>query len=74
MTELEQSQLNKLGKLIQNKGVSNDFLVETIKLCGVFLNIKTPAQYSISHNISVQAAHRKPKSEIFGSRFIIDNE
>lgn len=45
---------NFVGRKIQNNELSNDDLVELIKLCGDYLNLKTIPDYAKAEKIRYQ--------------------
>lgn len=54
--------------------LSNDDLVQIIEQCGLFLNMKTIADYAKSNNMSYNGAKNfRQKVCIFNTKFIIDN-
>ena len=75
MTDKERDILDRLGNYIQNHTVTNDFLVELLKLPAVFLNLKTIPQYAKENNISYQGVKTcRNIKEIFNVKFVIDNQ
>ncbi len=74
MTDKEIEILNRLGYHIQTRNLSNEFLVELIKLGGGFLNLQTIPSYAKSHGLSYPGVVKTRHIEtIFGARFVIDN-
>jgi len=74
MTDYEINTLNRIGQLVQEGKLSNEFLVNTCKLCADFLNLQKVAEYAKEKGISRQAAYKHDVVEIFGTKFVIDNE
>ena len=73
--KIEQNKLDELSEMICSGGVSNDFLVQLIELSGAFLNLKTIPDYCKATGISYNGAKKcRNVKEIFGVKFIIDNE
>lgn len=68
--------INHLSKRIESGELSNDDLVEIIKLIGEdYLNLKTIPKYAADNKMSYPgAAKNKNRIEIFGIKFIIDND
>lgn len=78
LSEYELKSLRKLEEAIRSNRWSNEALVKLIKLAGEYLNIKTVPDYAKGKGISYVAArkdtfHRK-NSDIFGVKFVIDND
>lgn len=66
-----------VGRKIQNNELSNDDLVELIKLCGDYLNLKTIPDYAKAEKISYPGVLKRKNIEIlkiFNVKFVIDNE
>ena len=75
LTQYEIDSLNKLGKSIQAGKWSNSGLVQLIELAGIYLNIKTIPDYAKDQRITYNGAKKRQKpTEIFGVKFIIDNQ
>ena len=75
LTEYELKSLNKFGESIQDGKWSNAGLVQLIELSGAFLNLKTIPDYCKATGISYNGAKKcRNVKEIFGVKFIIDNE
>lgn len=75
MTEKERVVLERFGKYITKKGVSNDFLLELIQLTGSFLNLQTIADYARAKHLSYQGVKTCRKIIIlFGCKFVLDND
>ena len=72
------SKLNDfVGIKIQNNELSNDDLVELIKLCGSYLNLKTIPDYAKAEKISYPGVLKRKNIEIvkiFNTKYVIDNE
>lgn len=66
-----------VGRKIQNNELSNDDLVELIKLCGDYLNLKTIPDYAKAEKISYPGVLKRKNIEIvkiFNTKYVIDNE
>ena len=64
-----------LGQRIQNNELTNDEIVQIIELCGMYLNIKTVSDYATANNLSYNGVkNNRYIKEIFGVKFVIDNE
>jgi hypothetical protein len=78
LNEYEDLSLNKLGKTIHEGRWSNSGLVEIIKLCGEYLNLKTVPDYCKETGMSYPGAIKETKDRkvevIFNVKFIIVNE
>ena len=72
------SKLNDfVGKKIQNNELSNNDLVELIKLCGDYLNLKTIPDYAKSEKISYPGVLKRKNiviAKIFNTKYVIDND
>lgn len=69
----------KLKKFVSDKFMANELdnssLVELIELAGVYLNLKTPADYARANNLSYQGVVKcRRVQNIFGVKFVIDND
>jgi hypothetical protein len=80
MSELSKIIKEHLGKRLHNSELTNDEMVEIIDTVGVYLNLRTVANYATLENISYNGVLARIKSgkikeyELFGVKFIIDNE
>ena len=66
-----------VGRKIQNNELSNDDLVELIKLCGDYLNLKTIPDYAKAEKISYPCVLKRKNIEIikiFNTKYVIDND
>lgn len=72
------SKLNDfVGKKIQNNELSNNDLVELIKLCGDYLNLKTIPDYAKAEKISYPGVLKRKNiviAKIFNTKYVIDND
>ncbi len=74
MSDLKDKIILNIHKGMDNNMLSNDDLVQIIEQCGLFLNLKTIADYAKSNNISYNGAKNfRQKVNIFNVNFIIDN-
>lgn len=78
LTDYEQKAIVKLGQSIHEAKWSNEGLVELIKLCGEYLNVSTVPDYcartGMSYPGAIKPARGRQVIDLFGARFIIDNE
>lgn len=74
MSDLKDKIILNIHKGMDNNMLSNDDLVQIIEQCGLFLNMKTIADYAKSNNMSYNGAKNfRQKVCIFNTKFIIDN-
>ena len=60
---------------MDNNSLSNDDLITIIKTCGSCLNLRTISDYAKNNNISYNSAKNfRSNAELFGAKFIIDNQ
>ena len=80
MSELHNIIKEHLTKRLQNNELSNTDMVDLIDTIGMYLNLRTIANYATLENISYNGVLTRIKSgkikeyELFGVKFIIDNE
>jgi hypothetical protein len=75
MTKYEQDILNRIGSLIHEGKLSNDFLVSNLKLSVEYLNLQRISDYSKQNNISTQGLRgNKNIIKICNYQLIIDND
>ncbi len=75
MSDLKDKILINIHKGMDNNMLSNDDLVQIIEQCGMYLNLSTIPDYVKKHNISYNGAKKfRNKAELFGVKFIIDND
>jgi len=75
MTDYEKDILAKLEKIIVEKGVSNEFLVQLIELAGGYLNLMTIADYAKGKSMSYNGVKKcREIATIFNTKYVIDNE
>ena len=77
LTEYEQKVINRLGELCHEGKLSNECMVQIVKLLSQdFLQLKTIQQYADGLGISYQAArkHKLPIVTLFEKQLFIDNE
>lgn len=72
---LKDTIINHLSQRIEAGELSNNDLVEIIKLIGNdYLGLKTIPDFAKAHKMTYPgAAKQKGKIELFGTKFIIDN-
>jgi hypothetical protein len=64
-----------LSKRIESGQLSNEDIVQLIEHIGAYLNLKTLPQWAADNNKSYNGAKlQKNKIQIFGVKFIMDNE
>lgn len=75
LSDYELKCLQKIGESVHEGKWSNAGLVQLIELSGSFLNIKTIPDYCKAAGLSYNGAKKcRTVKEIFGVKFIIDNE
>jgi hypothetical protein len=75
MTKYEQDIINRIGELIHEGKVSNEFLVSNLKLSVEYLNLQRISDYSKQNNISTQGLRgNKNIIKICNYQLIIDND
>jgi hypothetical protein len=75
MTKYEQDILNRIGSLIHEGKVSNEFLVSNLKLSVEYLNLQRISDYAEQNNISTQGLRgNKNIIKICNYQLIIDND
>ena len=70
---------DKLIHFVQDKFIKgeldNNSLLELFKVMGAYLNLRTIPDYADQHNLSYQGVKSCRRiEEIFGVKFVIDNE
>lgn len=74
LNEFESKVLERLEILVQKNELSNDCLLEIIKMAGSYLNLKTISDYAKENNLSYNGVKKCRKTvEIFNVKFVIDN-
>jgi len=73
MTDKERNIRDRLGQIIFDQGVSNEFLLDICQLASDALQFEKPINYARRHGISRQAAYDKA-IDIIGTKRVIDNE
>lgn len=64
-----------LSNRILNNELSNDDMIQIIEHIGGYLNLKTRSAYARENNKSYNGVKKfRTNKEIFGVKFIIDNE
>lgn len=64
-----------LSQRVHDGQLSNNDMVQIIEHIGGYLNLKTRSDYAKQNNISYNGAKRfRANIELFGVKFIIDNE
>lgn len=67
--------VDRFGKYIHEGNVTTEELIQIFELVGNYLNIKTISDYCRENKISYNGAKNfRDKVELFGIKFIIDNE
>lgn len=75
MDDLKDKILKNIHIGMENKLLSNDDLVQIIEQCGSYLNLMTIPDYAKKNNISYNGAKNfRTSTNLFGVKFIIDNE
>jgi hypothetical protein len=65
----------RIGELVQDGKLSNDDLVQIIEVAGSFLNLQTIPKYCNDTGMSYNGVkHHRQIKELFGVKFVIDNE
>ena len=70
---------DKLLKFVSDKFLNNELdnqsLIELIQLSGDYLNMRTIADYAKQEKMSYEGVKRfRPTTEIFGVKFVIENQ
>jgi hypothetical protein len=73
MTDRERKIADRLGQIIFDEGVSDDFLLDICQLTTDALQLEKPVEYAKKYDISRQGAYKKAIN-IIGTKRIIDNE
>lgn len=66
-----------LAKRIEANELSNEEVLSTIKLLGSYLNLCTISQYATENSMTYSGVLLSPKCkivELFGAKFVVDNE
>lgn len=64
-----------VSRKFEARELNNNSLVELFKHMGRYLNLQTISDYSRDHNMSYEGVKKGRKiEEIFGIKFVIDNE
>lgn len=67
--------LQFVANKFENNELDNNSLVQLIELAGSYLNLQTLPAWAAANNKSYNGAKmQKNKTELFGVKFIIDNE
>lgn len=67
--------LSFVAQKFEANELDNSALVELIKLSGAYLNLKTIPDYAKANGLSYQGVKTcRHVEEIFGVRFVLDNE
>lgn len=75
MTKYEQDILNRIGNLIHEGKLSNDFLISNLKLSVEYLNLQRISEYAKENSKSTQGLRgNKNIIEICGYQLIINNQ
>jgi hypothetical protein len=73
MTDRERKIADRLGQIIFDEGVSDDFLLDICQLTADALQLEKPINYAKIHEMSRQGAYKKAIN-IIGTKRIIDSE
>lgn len=72
--ELKDKLILNVMKGVDQNILSNDDLIDVIKTCGAYLNLRTISNYAKDKSISYNGAKNFRESvDIFGVKFIVDN-
>jgi hypothetical protein len=64
-----------LSQRIESGQLSNEDIVQIIEYCGAYLNLRTISDYAKENNLSYNGTKKFRKNiELFGVKFIVDNE
>ena len=75
MSENELIAIEKFIKMVQEKGVSDEFLVQICELSGSYLNLKTISDYAKYNKMSYNGVKKFRKTvKLFNTKYIIDND
>lgn len=75
MSDLEHFTLQKFIKMVHEKNVSNEFLVQICELSGSFLNLKTISDYAKENKMSYNGVkNHRNIVVIFNTKYVIDND
>lgn len=73
--ELKDKIILNIMKGMENDILSNIDLIDIIESAGSFLNLRTISDYSKQNNITYNGAkHHRDQIQLFGVKFVIDNE
>jgi hypothetical protein len=65
----------KFIKLVEEIGVSDEFLVQICELSGSYLNLKSISNYAKADNMSYNGVKKYRKIiTVFNTKYVIDNE
>ena len=75
MSENEIIAIDKLHKMVTEKDVSNEFLVQLIEVAGGYLNLKKIPDYAKAYKLSYNGVKKTRQIKIiFNTKYVIDNE
>jgi hypothetical protein len=75
LSEYERKSIEKLAQTIQEGKWSNDGLVQLFEVIGSYCNLETISDYSKRTGLSYNGTkNHRQTTEIFGIKFVIDNE
>ena len=67
--------LDFISDKFESDELDNESLVQIIEHCGSYLNLQTISDYSIKNKMSYNGVKKfRQTKEIFGVKFVIDNE
>jgi hypothetical protein len=73
--ENTQKLIEFVGRKFEAGELDNDSLVELFKHCGMYLNLRTIPEYAKQMGMSYEGVKKFRKiEEIYGVKFVIDNE
>jgi hypothetical protein len=67
--------VERIDQLMHEEQLNNDDLVQLIELAGSYLNLQTIPKYVATSGMSYNGVkNHRPIKELFGVKFVIDNE
>lgn len=75
MTQKEQNIINRIEEIILTEGVSNEFLVSTLKLCAFYLQLERVSETAKKENKTTQGIRKfRNIVKICGYQLTINND